>query len=100
MTGEWPAKDIDHRDGNASNNKWYNLRETTMSQNIANAKVFATNTSGRKGVYWHNRAKKWMAAISFQRKQIYLGLYSEKEDAAAAYERAAIEYFGEFARLS
>lgn len=33
-------------------------------------------------------------------KQIYIGRYSDPEDAARAYDAKAIELFGEFARLN
>ena len=48
MTGKWPDKLIDHEDLNGENNKWYNLRLATQSQNMMNVGLRATNTTGVK----------------------------------------------------
>src|SRR5690349_3748218 len=50
MTGEWPAEQMDHIDGNSLNNRWSNLRAATSHQNCRNAKLPRTNTTGFKGV--------------------------------------------------
>ena len=53
-----------------------------------------------KGVSWHKQTKKWRANIRFEWKLIYLGYFANEIDAAAAYNKAALEYFGEFASLN
>ena len=61
------------------------------------------NTSGYRGVYLvksGNRAKKWMAQIRKNYKDIFIGYYATKEEAAKAYNEAATEYFGEFSNLN
>ncbi len=98
ITGEWPNKLIDHIDGDPSNNRFANLRMATFSQNSANSRVHSINASGRKGVFWHKQCGKWMASITIFGKQKHLGLFDEIEDAANAYDRAARDAFGEFAR--
>jgi hypothetical protein len=50
-------------------------------------------------VCWSNHHKKWKATIRKHGKQYNLGFFSEKEEAAAAYARAAKEHFGEFAKV-
>ena len=100
MTGEWPALDIDHIDGDKTNNKWENLRLATKSQNAANAKAHKDNASGLKGVCWHLEGRKWAAEIKINRKKVYLGLFDCPAAAHLAYAVAAEKYFGEFARLS
>ena len=100
MTGKWPKDEIDHKDLNNLNNKWLNLREATSSQNKANTKKRIDNTTGFKGVYWHKKSKKFVASIKLDYKKIHLGLYLNIIDAARSYDRAAIKYFGEFARLN
>lgn len=98
MTGSWPAKDIDHKDGDGLNNQWINLREATSSQNCANKRLRRDNTSGAKGVSWRPDLGKWKATITAEGKTRHLGFFVDKDDAAAAYEAAATEHFGEFAR--
>jgi len=92
--------DIDHEDRNPLNNQRDNLRSATRSQNKANGKIPKNNTSGYKGVSWDKATQKWYAKITVNKKQINLGRFINKEDAARAYDRAAIKYFGEFARLN
>lgn len=102
MTGEWPSSDLDHRDLNRRNNRWSNIRRASDSQNGANRGMMVTNTSGKKGVYWHKKQKRWVASIRVNGKLISLGRFSpdQLEDAGKAYEQAAIAYFGEFARIN
>jgi hypothetical protein len=100
MTGIWPKYQIDHWDNNPSNNKWYNLRIATHSQNMSNTLESTRNTSGYRGVCWSKKAKKWHAKIQVNGEKIHLGYFDFKHKAAEAYNRAALEYFGEFATLN
>ena len=100
MTGKWPEGFIDHKDGNPGNNCWSNLRLSTCSQNLANCRIYANNTSGYKGVYWEKSCNKWVAKIQVKTKRIYLGCFSTKEEAAKEYNKAALKYFGEYANLN
>ncbi|MFA7308423.1 MAG: HNH endonuclease signature motif containing protein [Hyphomicrobium sp.] len=100
MTGNWPFGEIDHRDANKSNNRWNNLRDVSSLQNKANVRRRSTNTSGVKGVHWEISRGKWRARIRNNGKNIHLGYFDadKKHEAAAEYERAAIELHGEFFR--
>ena len=102
MTGEWPSVEIDHENLKRADNRWSNLREATHSQNMANGRKYRNNTSGYKGVFWENRKspKKWRAMIDINGKHKHLGYHSSKEEASAAYNKAADELFGEFARTT
>lgn len=91
---------VDHINGNTVDNRKSNLRLCSHIENLRNSKVQSNNKTGYKGVYWHTRNKKWIAHITIKRKSIHLGVFSTKEDAARAYNEAAIKYFGEFARLN
>lgn len=97
--GEWPAKDLDHRDGNRANNAIGNLREATESQNAANSGLRRHNTSGFRGVSWNSRAGKWKAAIVVRGRTRHLGFFADAAEAGAVYEEAAAREFGEFARV-
>jgi hypothetical protein len=82
-----------------------NLRLATGSENQANSKkrINAINkqcSSRFKGVSWRKRDQKWCVQIQSQQKKIYLGLFVSETEAALAYNRAAIAYFGEFAKLN
>lgn len=62
--------------------------------------LYAQATSGFKGVYWKQRNHKWCAQIGTGGMRRYLGLYSTPEDAARAYNVAALARWGEFASLN
>lgn len=98
MVGEWPSEHVDHINRVRDDDRWSNLRLATNAQNCANAARSKNNKSGFKGVYWGRREQKWIAKITPNRKQKQLGCFDRVEDAAEAYKRAAIEYYGEFAR--
>lgn len=98
MTGSIPVV-VDHKDGNRSNNRWDNLRACDQSHNLANMGPTKRSTSGIKGVYPCKPGTRWRAQIRVYYQTIHLGCYGTKEEAAEAYKAAAIEYFGEFARV-
>ena len=96
---EWPQSDIDHKDVNASNDALGNLRLASPTQNLGNIKLPSHNTSGSKGVGWRKDRACWRATIKINGQNKHLGSFAYKSDAEAAYMRAAVEHFGDFARL-
>jgi hypothetical protein len=90
--------EVDHRDRNTLNNQVSNLRICTRMQNSHNREKDIDNSSGYKGVRLHR--DKWQARIGINNTEICLGNFSTKEEAALAYNDAAIKYFGEFANLN
>lgn len=94
------GEQADHIDGNGLNNSRDNLRIATPLQNTHNSRRPINNTSGYKGVYWHKRTGKWMARININNKRKHLGLFTSPEEAAKAYDTAALELHGAFARTN
>ena len=92
--------EVDHMDGNPSNNKIENLRAADRLSNMKNMRRPSTNTTGFKGVRFHKQSRKWTAQIVSDKKQKYLGIFETPEAAHAAYCSAALRLHGEFARLS
>lgn len=90
---------VDHRDTNGLNNTRENLRVGTQSQNLGNQRQRLGTKSGFKGVCTAGD-NKWRAEIGYKKKRIYLGSFSTKEEAAAAYNAKALELFGPFARIN
>lgn len=90
---------VDHINGDPLDNRRRNLRLCRKQQNEFNTKVRADNTSGFRGVCRARRGK-YRAYISKDGKQRSLGEYRTPQEAAAAYNRAAADLFGEFARLN
>jgi hypothetical protein len=99
VMGEPEGRLVDHRKGVKRDNRKEFLRVATGSQNQYNAKMRDDNKSGHKGVSWHKARKKWQANIQHEGKWIYLGLFTDIEEATKAYKEAALKYHKEFANL-
>lgn len=89
--GQWPCKYLDHINGNRSDNRIANLREATNSQNQANRRP----SPGRvfKGVVLCKKSGKFHAQVACR----YLSCHETAEEAARAYDAAALQLYGEFA---
>lgn len=93
---------IDHINGNPLDNRRSNLRIATPHQNAMNRKKIGNQLY--KGV--SKNYNKWVAHIGYTDcktktcKNIYLGSFNTQEEAARAYDRKAVELFGEFAKLN
>lgn len=99
MTGALPEGQIDHINGVRSDNRFSNLREATNAENSRNGRS-RPGTSKYKGVSWFKRDSKWVAHIMKDAKSYNLGYFDDEEDAARAYDAAAVRMFGDFARLN
>lgn len=94
-----PDQEVDHRFGSTLDNRRSELRLVTDLQNHQNS-TSRTGTSRFKGVYWSRVCGAWCAAIMASRKKHHLGYHSNEEAAARAYDTAATQLHGEFARLN
>lgn len=85
MTGEWPKDEVDHDNGNRTDNRFRNLFETTSGGNKKNAKLSCRNTSGTPGVSWDSRRKRWHVRVGRE----HVGYFKELEAARKARTDAA-----------
>lgn len=105
IAGAAPEEIVDHINGDGLDNRTANLRITNKSGNGANrgANRRSTGTTSKhKGVVRKERKRgvRWMAYIHSNKKTRYLGTYDTEDEAGAAYNAAALEQFGEMARLN
>jgi len=91
------GKIVDHKNHDSLDNRKDNLRLCTKSQNQMNKRIQKNNTSGYVGVSFRKELNKWQAYITKDKKRIYLGFHIKKSEAAEAYNKKALELFGEFA---
>ena len=92
--GEWPNGQIDHINGDRSDNRIENLRIATNGQNQHNKRIF----NKIKGISVHKKSGKWHSRIMLDKKHISLGLYDCPAAASFAYQIASDKYHGEFGR--
>lgn len=87
--------EVDHINHDPLDNRRCNLRIVTRQQNVVNGRGVPNSSSRYKGVT--KRGEKWSAGIKINGKNIRLGCFMREEDAARAYDVAAVKAWGEFA---
>lgn len=98
VTDRWVL--VDHINHDTLDNRRSNLRIATQKQNNQNRKSVPNSTSKYRGVSWYNRDKRWVAKIGNGENQKTLGWFKDEILAALAYNKAALERYGEFANLN
>ena len=88
--------EVDHINGDGLDNRRANLRTSTHADNMKNQRRRSDNISGYKGVSPHSN--RWRAYIYINGRYINLGVFADALSAAKAYDKAAIKYFGRFAK--
>lgn len=91
---------IDHKNRDKLDNRKDNLRICSHRDNNRNCMTKKTGYFLYKGVGQSTGSKRFYARIRVDKKPLYLGSYPTQEDAAMAYDAAAVKYFGEFAKLN
>lgn len=92
---------VDHIDGNRLDNRRKNLRNCKVIDNNRNVSITINNKTGYKGVSIRNDlVKPYAAFIKHNYKTIYLGSFTTPEEAARAYNNAAVKLYGVFAKLN
>lgn len=94
MSGSDAEQQIDHIDGDKTNNRWANLRAATQHQNMWNRGKRKNNSTGFTGVT--PKRGKFEAYIDVNGKRNFLGTFTTAEEASSAYKRASISLHGEF----
>ena len=89
--GKWPSGVLDHIDGNGLNNSLSNLKDTNQVYNSRNSQMKSLNKSGVNGVHWDASRGKWNAmgyiTVDGKKKGVYLGRFTDLEDAKLAREK-------------
>lgn len=89
MTGHWPTNEVDHINGDPSDNRWINLRDVTGTVNRQNQhRAHKDNPVGVLGVSWSKKRQKFRASLTINRKPFCLGYFDEIEDARRVYVEA------------
>lgn len=91
---------VDHINGHGLDNRKANLRLATYSENLRNARISKRNSTGYKGVSWCKRSEKFVAHICFNGKAKFIGYFRTAQDAALAYDAAALELYGDYAKTN
>jgi hypothetical protein len=91
--GRWPSDELDHIDGDTSNNRLSNLRECNRTLNSQNTVRDVGRTSKHPGVHWDAAKGRWSARIRVgDGRRIFLGRFDDEREAADAYLRARAEH--------
>jgi hypothetical protein len=93
---------VDHVDGDGLNCQRHNMRLCNNQQNQFNQRIKTTNNKSSiyKGVVSLRTCNSHQAFIRINKVKVYLGSFKTPEAAAVCYNNAAIEHFGEFARIN
>ena len=91
-TGRWPNGQVDHINGNRSDNRICNLRVVTCLENHRNMGLPKNHRTGVFGVGWDNARKKWRAHIHVENKQVFLGRFDVLDQAISARKAAEKTY--------
>jgi hypothetical protein len=93
MTGKWPLQ-VDHLNSVRSDNRWCNLREATVSQNLR-SRVMRGGTSVYPGVSWCKRDSNWIAQASLNNRTCFIGNATSEKECYSLYLMWVAENLGE-----
>lgn len=93
VTGQWPSEQIDHFDGNRSNNAYANLREASAKQNRENTALYSRNSTGYRGVTQDKRTGRFVARIIHKSRGYHIGVFDSAAEAGEAARAARDRLF-------
>lgn len=88
---------VDHINHKRNDNRKHNLRVCERAENDRNRGLYASNSSGISGVHYDKKRNKWIASITYNRRRIFIGRFSNKNEAIKARLIKEAELFKEFA---
>lgn len=90
MTCAEPDGEVDHINGDRTDNRWQNLRICCSSENSQNQRAARRDnkSSGLLGVSWSKQKRRWRAAITVNGKKIQVGVFHDAQEAHEAYVQA------------
>jgi hypothetical protein len=91
---------LDHKNGDGTDNRKENLRPATTSQNGANRRKNLNTTSRFFGVCWVSLSKKWKVSHRIKGRHMHGGYFDSEVEAARKADELSLKYFGEFAKLN
>lgn len=91
MTGDWPSADVDHIDGDRSNNRWVNLRAATRAENLQNRSATTKSASGVRNVYFDKPSGKWQVKVMRSGRSKSFGYFGTLEEASSVALTAKAE---------
>ena len=100
VIGAQLGEEVDHVNGDGTDNRRANLRICNKAQNQMNRQKQCETSSKFKGVGWHKQHARWQARIMHKGQHIHLGYSLDEIEAAEAYDDKAREMFGQYARLN
>lgn len=98
VANAWPGEVVDHVNRNSLDNRRANLRICKYWQNTVNSRA-KIGRSGFRGVSAHPSGT-WHVALRHDGKRVNVGTFRDAEEAARAYDEAALKYHGAFASLN
>ena len=96
MTGAWPTHQIDHINGDSTDDRWANLREATATQNAWNHRKRSKASHLPMGVR-SNPSGRFSARIAVNKRMVQIGTFDTAAEASEAYAAARRQYYGQFA---
>lgn len=91
---------VDHINGDGLDNRRSNLRMATHSQNMSNRRPARSGTSRYLGIWWDSQKSRWRGEARQGPTRLHIGYFTDEVEAACAYDSAARELHGAFARLN
>lgn len=92
--------EVDHINGDTLDNRKANLRLVTRRENQFNSSSHMGSTSKFKGVFWYKHLQRWRVRLCIDRKSKHIGYFDDEVEAAKAYNVAALNIYGEYAKLN